>query len=501
MMKRLAIIDIGSNSIRLVLVEIDSAGAFKIIDELKDSARLGADMTNGSILNRERIARAVDALKSFKSFCDAVKVQEIIAVATEAVRKAENGDAFIQLVKEETEIDIRILNGYEEAYYASFGVINSMYVDNSLIVDIGGSSTEIAWIQDNKIIECASLPIGAVNLTQQFGLEDMIGRSKEEELREYLVSVFKDIPWLFTARFKSIIGIGGTVRNIGKIDRKNKRYLLDIHHYYEMTAEDIHSIYNAAKSKNLRQRRKMEGLSKDRADIFVGPVCAVVTLMDLLNIKGFVVSGKGLREGLLYEYIINNYRDIGDVLDFSIMNVQLNHNVNREHSINVYGLSDKLFDKLSPIHHLGDSFKKILKTSAMLHDSGLSIRYYDHHKHSFYMILNSEINGLTHKELIMSAYTAAAHRNNDFDVNIFQYHSIINRMDLANVEKMGALLRIAESLDKSMAGAVTDIDCVIDERTVTLKVTSHSDTSLEIKDARNAAAYFYDVYERELTIT
>jgi exopolyphosphatase/guanosine-5'-triphosphate,3'-diphosphate pyrophosphatase len=499
-MKRLGIIDIGSNSVRLLLAEISPLGVLKIVDELKESVRLGADMIDGINLNEERISKAVTTLKTFKEFCDAVGVEEIIAVATEAVRKAANKDDFIKKIKEETGISIRILTGNEEAYYDYLGVINSMHVRNSLIIDIGGSSTELIWVQDNSLIKCISLPFGAVNLTQRFNLEDLITTQNEDNLKQFLINTFKDIPWLSEVKYDNVIGIGGTVRNIGKIDRKNKRYTLDIHHNYEILTSDVHSIYCSVKSKSLKQRKKVDGLSRDRSDIFIGPACAIVTLLDLLDVSKLVVSGKGLREGLLYEYVANHFGPIGDPLDFTINNVMLNHNVNINHANNVFFIATLLFEKLKPLHHLDDTFKSILKTAAKLHDCGLSIRYYDHHKHSFYMILNSEINALSHKELIMSAYVAASHRNNEFDLNIFQFHGIINRIDLTNVEKMGALLRIAESLDKSMSGLVTDIDCSIEKDTVTLKVYSNANIELELNDAKKSAHFFYEVYDKNLIL-
>jgi exopolyphosphatase/guanosine-5'-triphosphate,3'-diphosphate pyrophosphatase len=499
-MKRIGIIDIGSNSLRMIIAEIHEDGSFKLIDDMKESVRLAADMIDGNKLNAERIKKAVETLKTFKTFCVAVHVDEIIAVATEAVRKAKNKNDFILEVKNETGIEIKVLTGDEEAYYDYFGVINSMYVDNSLMIDIGGSSTELAWVQNNKLIQSISLPLGAVNLTQRFNLEDIITPNNEDSLKHFLINTFKEIPWLFETSFNSIIGIGGTVRNIGKIDRRSKRYVLDIHHNYELNDQDVHSIYNTIKSKNLKQRIKIDGLSKDRADIIVGPACAVNTLMELLKVDKLVVSGKGLREGVIYEYITTHYAPIKDVLDYSLESVMASHNVNIEHAKNVYRLATLLFKKLKPLHNLDEDFIKIIKTAAMLHDSGISIRYYDHHKHSFYMILNSEINGLSHKELIMSAYAASAHRNNEFEMNIFQFHGIINRMDLSNIEKIGIFLKIAESLDKSMSGAVKNIECSIDGDTVTIKAVSENSIDLEISDAKKAIPFFTEVFDKELII-
>jgi exopolyphosphatase/guanosine-5'-triphosphate,3'-diphosphate pyrophosphatase len=499
-MKRIGIIDIGSNSLRLVMYEVSIKGNYKVLDILKESVRLGADMLNGIKLSDDRIVKALTTLKGFKNLCDAAGVSEIIAVATEAVRKAENKKEFLQKIKEATGIDVRVLTGDEEVYYDYLGVVNSLNIKNSLMIDLGGSSTEIAWISGRELKESAIIPFGAVNLTQMFQTEDLIGPLQEEKLRVFIKEKFKEIPWLLEVNFDNIIGIGGTIRNIGKIDRHNKRYPLDIHHNYEIANIDVHNVYNIIKSKSLKQRFKVEGLSKERADIFVAPVCFVDTLLSLLNIEKLTVSGKGLREGLMYEYITDNCVEIEDILEFSITNVMRNRNVNIQHAQTVFKFAKILFDKLQNIHHLETSFNKILKTAALLHDSGLNVRFYDHHKHSFYMILNSEILGLTHKEILMSAFSAAFHENTLFEGNIFQFHGIINKMDLNIAEKIGVLIRIAECLDKSMTGAVKDIECTIDEENVTLDIISETNIDLEKNYAQRCSDNFYKIYDRHLII-
>jgi exopolyphosphatase / guanosine-5'-triphosphate,3'-diphosphate pyrophosphatase len=498
-MKRLGIIDIGSNSLRLVIAEIDTSGSYRIIDDLKETVRLGADMLDDNSLNAERIDKAIVAIKTFINFSYSLSVNEIIAVATEAVRKASNKEYFIDRIYDEVGINIRLLSGYEEAYYDTFAVVNSMYVDNALVIDIGGSSTELAWIKNNQMVECTTFSYGAVNLTQLYNTDDIITTSDEESLRKFILGMFKNIPWISKGRFSKIIGIGGSIRNIGKINRKLRRYSLDIHHNYELLVEDVHIVYNSIKSKNLKQRKKIDGLSPDRADIITAPVCIVYSLMDYLEIEHLVISGKGLRDGLLYEYICNNYKPIEDVLDYSIKNIMHNHNINFNHACNVYNLVMILFENLKPLHNLED-FNKIIKTAAYLHDAGLSIRYYDHHKHSFYMIINSELNGLSHKELIMSAYIAASHRNRDLDLNIFQFHDIVSKLDMIKIEKIGALLRIAEALDKSMTRNVKNIICSIEKDTVTLKIISSQNIDVEIREVKKSSEYFRLAYNKELVI-
>ena len=166
----------------------------------------------------------------------------------------------------------------------------------------------------------------------------------------------------------------------------------------------------------------------------------------------------------------------------------------------MYNLSQKLFEAFKPLHRLGNEYDHIIKTAAMLHDCGTSIDYYNHHKHTFYIILNSYINGLTHKELLMSASIAASHRNNSYHVALPQFCSIINRLDFKVIEELGIILKIAEGLDRSLSGAVKDLSVSINEDTVEIQLYSCLNLDLEISQALRCSDKFKEVYGKTLTI-
>ncbi|MBU3192838.1 Ppx/GppA phosphatase family protein [Clostridium algidicarnis] len=499
-MEKLGIIDIGSNSVRLVLAQINESGSFHIIDEIKETIRLGEDIEINQVLSEDKIIKTIKTLDTFKAICKSLNTSDIIVIATEAVRQSKNGDYFINKVKKDINLDIRVLTGIEEANYDCMAIINSMDTDNSLMIDIGGSSTEIAWIKEGHLKESISLPFGTVNLTKRFNLEDIVRSEDDQAFKGFVIEELNKIPWIFNTKFDNIIGIGGAIRNMGKIDRAIKKYPLDIAHNYKMDSKDINYIYNLVKSKNLKQRLKINGLSADRADIFVAAVSSLNVIINLLHIDEVIVSGKGLREGVLDEYIEVNYNPKEDMLESSIDGILESHYVNKTHAYNVYNLTHKLFDDLKSLHKLNDDFIDILKTGSLLHDCGISVRYYNHHKHSFYIIVNSQLRGLTHRELVLSAYMAAYHRNNYYEINLCHFSSIINRLDLSNIRKIGILLRISEGLDKTMLGSVTNITTIIDDKSVTLKLNASRDIDLEVSEALRCKNKFYEIYEKELII-
>lgn len=496
----LGIIDIGSNSVRLVIAEIQQNGGYKIINDMKKSLRLGQDVELYGFISEEKIKGTIEALKSFKELCDYMKVEDIITVATEAIRKASNKDVILDRISKEIKISIKVLKGEEEAYLDGKAVLSSFYVRKSLVIDIGGASTELTLLEDNKISEFTCVPFGSINLTHRYGLEDIIVPNKEIELSHFLCEEFSKIPWLQNTAIENIIAIGGSARNLGRIDRKKMRYPLDISSGYTFSNIDLTQMYNMLKSKNLKQRHKVDGISHDRADIIVASTAILKTLTEISGVKNITVSGKGLREGILCEYIEANICPIGDILNFSLNSILDDHNMDKNHAYNVYGLTKVLFEALKPLHGLNDDFNRVLKTASILHDAGISIRYYDHHKHSFYIILNSPINGLSHKELIMSAYIAAYHRNNSFEINILPFTGIINRMDLENIEKLSILLRISESLDKNMMGAIKIHQCIVTDSSVTIILDTTKDVYLEIESALKCKERFYEIFKRDLII-
>ncbi|MBU3112545.1 exopolyphosphatase [Clostridium lacusfryxellense] len=499
-MKRIGIIDIGSNSIRLVIVHINKDNSFRVVDEIKESVRLGKDMTEDGALNPTRINNAIYTLAFFKRLCIIQNITEILAVATEAVRKASNQIEFLNRVQSELSIEIRVLTGIEEAYYDYFGAINSMDFSDALIIDIGGSSSELIFVKQGKLKASISLPYGAINLTEKFSLQKTMNIKSETAIKEFLTSMYKEIPWLKEVENVPIIGIGGTIRNIGKLHKKKTGYPIDNLHNYRIPTDEVIAIYDQVKVKDASQRKKLKGLSKERSDIFVGAATVLVTLIEYLNIKELHVCGSGLRDGFLYEYILKNKKPIIDVLDFSLKNNLLNYEIDLQHPNHVWMLTRTLYNQLKPIINITINPYKILKTAAMLHDIGIVISYYDHHKHSSYMIANSKINGLTHKEQLMASYIAALHRKNEFKINFKVYQNLITQQDLETIDKLSILLRISENLDRCLNGNIKMINCIIDIDTVTITVDSIADPILEVSAAIDCASSFEKTFNKKLII-
>lgn len=499
-MKKIVIIDIGSNSIRLVLVRLGERGNFKIIHDLKESVGLEKDLEMDTAIKPDRIKRALRTLAMFRSHCEAVQPDELFVVATEAVRRASNQEDFLQRVKAETGFEVRVLSGQEEAYYGYVGIINSMDISDALLMDLGGGSTELTWMQDGRVKESVSLPLGAINITQQYDLHDNI---KEEQMRKAengIMATFKEIPWLAGLDSKRLIGIGGTFRNLCKIDRRRKTYPLERTHNYPMKTQDIMEIHREVSSCNLKQRRAIKGLSSERWENIVGATSVIAQLIKYASIDEVLISGHGLREGLVYDYIARTYNLTGDVLDRSLLKNLNNYNLDVTHAHTIYRISSSLHQQLQSLVKFNGDYDKVLKTAAMMHDVGSALNFYEQNEHLFYMLVNSELHGLTHRELVLSAYAASNQLNSKRHFAGVRFRSFLTDKDEAAVRGIGLLIRIARSLDRSMSGLIQDVICEIERDKVIIKTVANGNIDLEIVDALRYCDDFKKNFRRSLFI-
>lgn len=504
-MTDLAVIDIGSNSIRMVLYELGPKGTFRIRNDIKESVRLEEGMDEESCISANKMNQALKTLSMFRRVCDVIECDEIIAVGTEVLRSAANSGEFIERVKRETGIEVRVLSGDEEAYYDYIGVVHGIELKQALLMDIGGGSTELIRVRKGILNESISLPFGAINLTRRFELNGKLDSATEKKMKAFFRDLYDSVPWLSELDDYELVGIGGSLRAMAKMDRRRRNYPLDIVHHYSMRSRDARDVFDMLKSKNMNQRLKTKGLDDDRADIIVAPIASATELLNYCGIERITISGNGLREGLVYDYIYRTRiwqrgSSIESPLDLSIRSVLTTNHLNARHAENVYSLARNMYNCLQPLHRLSGDNERILKTAAMLHDAGVSIRYYNHARHSFYVVLNAGINGLSHRELLMSAYVAAAHYKEGLRPEYNRYARLLDESDWDAISKIGIMVRIAEGLDRSMSGIVNGVACEIEDKQVTLRTIAQATPELEIRDAMRAADQFQRIYGRNLMI-
>lgn len=503
-MEKIGIIDLGSNSARLVIVNLFADGYFMVVDELKESVRLGQDMERDGFLKPARVAETIKTLKMFKKLCDSSNVTRVIAVATEAVRRAKNQRSFLDEIQATCGIKIRVLSAEEEAVLVYRGVINTMDVPKGIVLEIGGGSTKIVYYNRRNMLNYATLPFGAVTLTGMVSGDGLKPEEQAAKIEELFTEQLKKIEWLKELDPDvQMIGVGGSFRNLFKITKMVHKYPLDTVHNYKMPVEDFTPVYDMIKVLDLDKKKKIKGLSAERADILPAALAVINAFVKFIGVNEFTFSGAGLREGIMFNQALpmTVEKPIADVLNYSLTTLVKYYDCEEKHVEHVVNLSIQLFKQLRVLHKFPRQYLKILKVAAMLHDCGMRVKYYNHQRHSWYMILNSTLYGVSHREIVLAAFTACCHKKEDINpYDWARYRGIIIDDDLEIVKKLGVMLRIAESLDRAESGTIKSINCDILGDSVIMKTEVDGDATLEIKNAMAASNEFRKSFHKNLEI-
>lgn len=503
-MEKIGIIDLGSNSARLVIVNLFAEGYFMVVDELKESVRLGQDMERDGFLKPQRVSETIRTLKMFRKLCDSSGVTRIIAVATAAVRRAKNQRSFLDEIQASCGIKIRVLSAEEEALYVYRGVINTMDVPKGIILEIGGGSTKIVYYNRRNILNYSTLPFGAVTLTGLFSDGNLKPEEQTLKIEEFFTEQLKQIDWINEVDSDvQLIGVGGSFRNLFKISKMVHKYPLDSVHNYTMLTEDFLPVYDMIKVLDLDKKKKIKGLSAERADILPAALAIIKSFVSFFNFDKFIMSGAGLREGIMFNQAlpVTEEKPISDVLNYSLTTLVKYYGCDERHVEHVVNLSIQLFKQLRVLHKFPRQYLKVLKVAATLHDCGMRIKYYNHQRHSCYMILNSTLYGVSHRDIVLAAFTACCHKKEDINAYDWaRYRDILNDDDIEIVKRLGVMLRIAESLDRSKSGTVKSINCDILGDSVIMKTEVDGDAALEIRDAMAASTEFRKSFHKNLEI-
>ncbi|MBQ9081123.1 MAG: Ppx/GppA family phosphatase [Clostridia bacterium] len=352
-MEKIGIVDLGSNSARLVVVNLFADGYFMVVDELKESVRLGHDMDRDGFLKPQRVAETIRTLKMLKRLCDAHKVSRIIAVGTAAVRRAKNQRSFLDEIQATCGIKIHVLSPEEEATYVYRGVINSMDIPRGIILEIGGGSTKIIYYNRRNILNYEVLPVGAVTLTDLFYEEG--GKPEEAVARteEFFIEQLKQIPWLKELEPDvQIIGVGGSFRNLFKINKMVRKYPLDTVHNFNFAVDDFDAIYDMIKVLPVEKCKRIKGLSPARADIMPAALAIIKAFVSYMGTQNFTIGGAGLREGIMFNEAVplTVEKPISDPLTYSLNTLVKYYDCDEAHVSHVVHLSIQLFKQLRVLH-------------------------------------------------------------------------------------------------------------------------------------------------------
>ena len=494
---RIAIIDLGSNTARVIVMSARAGYAYRLEDEIREVVRLRQGMTKHG-LSEEAMARAIFTLRLFNRFCDSLQVDGILATATAAVREAANGKIFIDRVRREVGLSLRILDGDQEAYYGTIGALNEVPLVQGFVLDIGGGSAQLGEVRKRQFYRGQSLPLGALALTEKYVSSDPIKKADFDAVQTEIEQQLATISWLKKSN-GPLIGLGGTIRNLAKIEAARQEYPLNTLHGFTLSRASVEESIIMFQELSLDKRQNITGLKPDRADIILQGAMVAQAVMSRLNANELTISINGLREGLFCEQFWHHlpYPVVSDVRRFSVLNMARVYHYQKNHAMHVRFLAGRLFEQLAPLHGYGSAELELLDAAALLHDLGSIISYQSHHKHSQTLITNSGLSGFSPREIALIALLARFHRTGK--PNTAEYALLLDDEDNLRLTRLAAILRLAEFLERGRNATVDDISAIWDDNDLHITLIADEYPAVELWEAeRNATDLMETAFNRKL---
>lgn len=471
----IAAVDMGTNSLHMVVVRIDpSLPAFTIIAREKETVRLGDREPKTGNLKPEVMERTIAAMRRFQELANSFNAEQIVAVATSAVREAPNGRDFLKHLEAEIGLRVNLIAGQEEARRIYLGVLSGMEFNEEphIIIDIGGGSTELILGDGHEPRSLSSTKIGAVRLTSEFITTDPISHAEFQYLQAYIRGMLErpieDLQGhLDFGERPRLVGTSGTIETVAMIHASEKFGIEPSPLTgYQFTRQDLAEIVHRLRKMSYSERMAIPAISDKRAEIILAGALILYEAMSMLGINSLTVCERSLREGVIVDWMLTHgliedrLRFQSSIRQRSTLKIAQKYKVNLEYSERVAAFALSLFDQTQGIlHNWGLEERELLWTAAILHNSGLHVSHSSHHKHSYYLIRNGELLGYTEAEIEIIANLARYHRKSAPKKKHDNYGNLPSKQHRKIVSQLSALLRLAVALDRREVGAIAQVEC------------------------------------------
>jgi len=494
---RLAAIDIGTNSLHMIVVNVRPDLSFEVIDREKEMVRLGAGGLDGRALTPEAMHAGLQVLSKFRRLAESHSVDEIVAVATSATREAENGGEFLKAIAAQTGVRVRVITGTEEARLihmaAAYGV--GVPGEVAVSVDIGGGSVEVTRGVDGTMEKGRSFKLGVIRLTERFVKSDPIAPRDERKLVRHIDAELGDyLDGIASAGFDRVVGTSGTILSLGTIAAAEDGKATNLRNR-RVSAKALHRIRKTLTTLDIEKRLRVPGLDPRRADISVAGAILFDTIVRRLGAEEVTLCDLSLREGLVLDYIARHRKQIAqadrypDVRRRSVIELAERCNYWREHAQQVATLAVSLFDSTRGMHAMTDREREWLEYSSLLHDIGSHISYEKHHRHSEYLVRNGDLRGFEPDEIETLALIARYHRQATPKKKHDAFGALPKKRRKV-VRWLSAILRLAEGLDRSHAQAITGLALRDRGDDALLQIRTTGDAELEVWAANRHSTPF-----------
>ena len=444
--RRVAVIDIGSNSARMVVFEVHPEGFLDVVEDDREPLRLARALRDGPALGRDAIERTLQALADFHAVALGADADVTFAVATAAVRDAEDARTLIDRARAETGIEVQVIDGEREAEFAFLGAVHDLPLQHGIVMDVGGGSMDLARFRDRRLSGTWTLPLGSLRLSDRFLGADPPTEREMKHLRLEVRAQLEDAEVPRLAADEHLVGIGGTIRNLAKIEQRHARYPLPLLHSYSVSVDRLEALASDISSRKAARRPRISGLNPDRADSIAGGALAVHTAAAWLGATQLTISSRGLREGVALDVIGAPVPQPRQVRSVSLATLARRFNTwGPVSGARRAAIAARLQEALQPEARV--EVQEMLEHAAMVLDAGRAIDYYHRFEHAASIVTTGDLAGFSHEDL---GLLSAILRQADDDSRLGPYRSLLAEADRRSVLQTATVLALADEVNRRM---------------------------------------------------
>jgi exopolyphosphatase/guanosine-5'-triphosphate,3'-diphosphate pyrophosphatase len=500
---RVAVIDLGSNSFRLVVFSSIAGQWWRRTDEIYEPVRIGAGEGETGALQSAPMERALHTIEAYAHFCRAngLALEKVLAVATSAIRDAANRDEFLSRVFEVSGLPVRVLSREEEARYGYLAAVNSTTLTDGAMLDLGGGSVQLVGVAARTARELGSWPLGAVRMTEQFlPGEEPATKKQLKALRAHVRDTLAEGAGWLSATGERLVGIGGTVRNLAAAAQRRAELPSFGVQGFTLERDTLAGMVAELAEMTPAERARVPGIKPERGDLILAGAAVIEAVLEAGEFAALEVTEAGLREGVFFERYLAPDEVFPDVRAASVRNLAHRYRIDPPHVEHVAALALQMHDALveQGVLDRASEERELLWAAAELHDIGMTVDYDDHHKHSRYLILNAGLPGFTPREVALIAQMARYHRKGS--PGFGELAALMREGDDELLARGSALLRLAEQLERSRDQVVREVRVAVENGRVRLELDHDGDVSVAAWAAERQRDLFERAFGRELEI-
>ena len=504
-LSKVAYVEIGNYSLKLIIAETKPDAFFNILAKRVVPVELGKNLEKDRFLKRGQIDDAIYVLKQFRKTCDMYGVEKTCCIGTFlSESKPKNLNSFCDEVYTKCGFKMDALENEDQNLALYFANLNSIDVSKSVTCLVEYDSIRLVQYNRRGILHSIDFAFGPLNVLDIFAADQYDPETRLDAISEYMDSELSRIDWVEDTKGFQFIGVGRYFDDLVKMIKKYRKYPFELSHNYKMEKTDIEYIFSQVESMGLDSGKSIKGLEEGRIDTFILFLIFVKKIMDKFQFENVTFSRNGILEGTILRdcLVPTTDKPIFDIIETSLAGSTIYYTDQQTtHAKQVSFLATLLFKELRVLHKLPKGYLKILKVSAYLHDIGYNVDYFKHSAHSGYIMRSKEINGLTHREQILAGFVASLHHGENLNLSDYiNFNSILLPEDAEAVQKLGIILQIAESLDKSMSNIITGLTCDILGDSVIFKTEAEVDKTFELQEANLAGKNFLKFFKKRLEI-